>query len=330
MYDHPTVSVVIPSYNYGRFVRDAVESALAQSRKPLEIIVVDDGSTDDTRQVLQPYHDKGNIRYIYQKNSGLSAARNTGIQAAAGEWIAFLDADDVWFVDKLALQLQCAQMQRDACIIGAVESTHATAAVPNVKDANGESIPFTCLSTLDLLGAMPFGASSVMARRSALIEAGLFNEKRRSVEDREMWLKLTLLGSGARVNKPLWTYRIHPNQMNANPGRMSENYASVLDDFFVSNPKCAVHRSFAYGYYCYDSAIAHFDAGLNLKAFSFLVKSFLHHPLPLPQRHAERKFYRAAVLAKCVFGANIFNFLMKLSRIFRPGQARALRYSPGL
>ena len=97
------VSVVVPTYDYGCFVAEAVASALAQTYPHREVIVVDDGSTDDTREVLAPYSDR--IRYIFQSNQGLSAARNTGIRAAQGEFIALLDSDDVWHPRKLEVQM---------------------------------------------------------------------------------------------------------------------------------------------------------------------------------------------------------------------------------
>src|SRR5437016_10401011 len=101
----PLISAVIPSYNYGHFITDAIESALGQTYPHVEIIVVDDGSTDDTREQLAPYSER--VCYIHQENGGLSAARNTGIRAAKGEWIALLDADDVWHPRKLELQMNC-------------------------------------------------------------------------------------------------------------------------------------------------------------------------------------------------------------------------------
>src|SRR5438477_3922397 len=98
------VTAVIPTYNYGRFVTQAVESALGQTYRNLEIIVVDDGSTDDTREQLLPYRDR--LRYIYQENQSVAAARNTGIRAATSEFIAFLDADDLWHPRELELQMR--------------------------------------------------------------------------------------------------------------------------------------------------------------------------------------------------------------------------------
>ena len=99
----PLVTVVIPTYNYGHFVEQAVESALSQRYPNIEVIVVDDGSQDDTKARLEKY--RGRIQYIYQRNQGLSAARNTGILKARGEYIAFLDADDIWIPEKISEQI---------------------------------------------------------------------------------------------------------------------------------------------------------------------------------------------------------------------------------
>jgi len=98
------VSVVIPVYNAGPAIRRAIDSVLAQSFTDYEIIVVDDGSTDNTEELVKKYGSK--VKYIYQENSGRSSARNTGIQAAKGKWVAFLDADDQWLPDKLKIQME--------------------------------------------------------------------------------------------------------------------------------------------------------------------------------------------------------------------------------
>ena len=98
------VSVVIPSFNNGAYVGQAVESVLSQGYEDLEIIVVDDGSTDNTREVLTAYQDS--VSYIYQDNSGAPVARNTGISAAKGEYIAFLDSDDTWEPGSLSTRMK--------------------------------------------------------------------------------------------------------------------------------------------------------------------------------------------------------------------------------
>jgi len=102
MFQQPLISVIIPVLNGENFIAEAIQSVLSQGYEPLEIIVIDDGSTDNTAQVVKSIF--GSIRYHYQKNTGISAARNKGLELARGEWIAFIDADDVWLENKLKLQ----------------------------------------------------------------------------------------------------------------------------------------------------------------------------------------------------------------------------------
>lgn len=112
----PLVSVVIPAYNAARHIAATVESALAQSHRETEVIVVDDGSTDDTLARLQPYAKR--IQVIEQDNAGGGVARNTGVRVASGDWIAFLDHDDLWHPDKLAVQLRVAGRHPESGLIG--------------------------------------------------------------------------------------------------------------------------------------------------------------------------------------------------------------------
>lgn len=106
----PYVSVIVPVYNGVKFIAEAIESICVQNYHPLEIIIVDDGSTDDTSNIVKSYK---NIRYIYQPNQGVAAARNTGIKNSSGEFIAFLDADDLWGHNKLNVQVNSLLMHPD-------------------------------------------------------------------------------------------------------------------------------------------------------------------------------------------------------------------------
>ena len=127
----PKVSVVIPSYNLGRLLTQAIDSVLAQTVVPSEIIVVDDGSTDDTQVRLEPY--SGRIRCIRQGNRGVSAARNRGIREASGQLIAFLDADDVWHPRKLELQLAAFEDRPDLGLLGTGQFDWPTTAFPEME-----------------------------------------------------------------------------------------------------------------------------------------------------------------------------------------------------
>jgi glycosyltransferase involved in cell wall biosynthesis len=313
----PSVSVVIPCYNYGRFLKESLESVLAQIYPPLEIIVVDDGSTDNTAVVAKSFGDK--VRYIYQANRGLSGARNSGIRAAAGDWVAILDADDTWHKDKLLLQMQYAAANPDTVLIGAV-STHNLAQIRTYE-------LFSEVYTQDLLGALPFGASSAAAKRSALLTAGLFDETKRQVEDRDMWLKLSLIGKVARVNLPLWTYRFHDGQMINNSRRMADGYLKVLDDFFAAHPEFRSLAPTAYAYCHYDSAVSYFENGSRWHGLRHAVRSLCCSVKPLKQRFARGKPSRILTIIKCLSPGPVFKAGLAVGklarRIVRPQSLKA-------
>ena len=176
------VSVVIPSYNYGNLVESSIRSVLDQTRPPYEIIVVDDGSTDNTRQVLDKYSDR--IRYIYQENAGPSAARNSGIKASRGEYIAFLDSDDVWLPYKLEKQMEVFEEDAETGMVFTYVE-HA--------DIDGNSIWIDefendwrgCIT--DKLLLRPINPSSVVVKKSVFDEAGLFDVNLRCSEDLDLF-----------------------------------------------------------------------------------------------------------------------------------------------
>jgi len=184
----PSVSVVIPSYNCGHYLAAALDSVFAQTYQDFEIIVVDDGSTDDTSAVAARFSPR--IRYIRQENRGLPAARNRGIRAAESPYIAFLDADDAWFPEKLAEQIPAFSADPE---IGLVYSDL------RVVYDDGQVVP-SFLRTRPLAGSgyvfdriircgfiIP---SSVVVRRSCIDQVGLFDESMRSHEDVELWSRI--------------------------------------------------------------------------------------------------------------------------------------------
>ena len=189
--------MVIPAYNYARFLPKAIDSALRQQYLPREILVVDDGSTDETAQVVARYGPP--VRYIHQSNAGLPAARNTGIRAAGCPYVAFLDADDEWLPGMLQRAMNT--------FAGLPESFALVACGTTFVDADGAELGGKCHITLeprevtcgDILLKTQFAPSSVVARRSALLECGLFDPTLRSSEDRDMWVPIA-----AR-------YRVHMN-----------------------------------------------------------------------------------------------------------------------
>jgi len=117
MHSNARVSVIIPTYNCAQFITEAIESALMQTYTDIEIVVVDDGSTDNTKEILKPYIEKNFLTYIYQENQGPGAARNTGIKAATGEYIAFLDADDTLTEDSVEKRINLIEGSSDIGLV---------------------------------------------------------------------------------------------------------------------------------------------------------------------------------------------------------------------
>ena len=236
----PLVSVVIPTYNYGRFVCTAVDSALSQTFQPLEVIVVDDGSTDDTRERLSQYGD--HIRYIYQVNKHLSAARTTGIRAARGEFIALLDSDDLWAPEKLARQVALLLQYPE---LGAVGTEKFCIDINGNRlpdmDATDGGVEFVELSLRDFLEFSPLCPSATMMRRRCFDEVGCFDETLRSVEDMEMWLRVRARYPVFKLTAKLTGFRVHPTSMSTMAESMFRNHLKVLDKAFGTIPELQQH-----------------------------------------------------------------------------------------
>lgn len=184
----PLVSIVIPSWNTASYVREAVDSALAQTHENCEIIVVDDGSTDDTKAVLEPYSARKQITYIYQTNKGLSAARNTGIKASQGEFIALLDSDDIFLPEKIAEQVAYLS-EHPSCDVSYCNLYHFWDGEEKLLRLNYEY--YSGDDVLPHLLHMNFIAPlSVVLKRSVIERFGMFDENLKRSEDLEFWLRL--------------------------------------------------------------------------------------------------------------------------------------------
>jgi glycosyltransferase involved in cell wall biosynthesis len=228
----PQVSVIIPSYNQARFVGATVESVLAQTYPDVEVIVVDDGSTDDTQAVLAAYRER--IRYIYQENKGLAGARNTGFLASHGDYLLFLDSDDLIYPDKLARHVSFLEAEPD---FGLVYSAWQQIDEDGTR-VLGEVRPNKQGQLLKelLRRSFFFFASAAVMRRECLERVGLFDESLRWSEDADMWLRLARAGYAfGYLDQPLLQYRIHANSMTAtiSPEQV-QGWLTSLDKFFAA------------------------------------------------------------------------------------------------
>jgi glycosyltransferase involved in cell wall biosynthesis len=219
---NPLVSVIIPAHNAAPFVAATLDSALAQTLDDLEIIVVDDGSTDGTAEVLTGYRDR--IRVLHQEPSGPSSARNRGAEVARGEWLAFLDADDLWREEKLERQLEIAGEDIDLVhtgteIFGDSSSRDRYRSVVTDRGCLFES----------LLRRNFVTTSSVILRTDRFRQLGGFEEDLRYCEDWDLWLRFSA-GGGVMVGltEPLTLYRVHPWQTEKNYRQMKDGALRVL------------------------------------------------------------------------------------------------------
>jgi glycosyltransferase involved in cell wall biosynthesis len=213
------VTALIPTYNCDRYVCEAVESAVAQTYPAHEIIVVDDGSTDKTRNALRPY--AGVIKYIYQNNAGPPAARNTGIAHAAGDIIALLDSDDVWLPKKLELQMEYLQKHPDCSLVYSDNKTFDANGVieESVKASRNVNCPSGYIFP-QLFADPPFQTSAVLIRKECFDKVGLFDTTLRMGDDYEFFMRVARSYKMGYVDLPLVMYRQHAEQGTRSWGRL--------------------------------------------------------------------------------------------------------------
>lgn len=217
------ISAVIPAHNAAGFLPRCLESVFAQTFPPYEVIVVDDGSTDNTAKLATEL----GATVVSRPNGGLAAARNTGIAHASSEWIALLDADDLWAPSKL--ERQAASLRADTVLVYTGVQFFGNSGVLEERPAIDASTARKLLRYCN-----PIAPSSVLVKRQAVIQEGGFREDLRACEDWEMWVRLQPVGQFVAVQAPLTHYCVHPSSMSANPERMLHALDQILDSTLVA------------------------------------------------------------------------------------------------
>jgi glycosyltransferase involved in cell wall biosynthesis len=225
----PDVSVIIPAYNAARYLSQAIDSVLAQTYQDLEILVIDDGSTDDTPAVMAPYG--APVRYVRQANGGVSAARNHGIQLGRGRYVAFLDADDTWQAQKLAVQLLALGQQTRAAVCYSAFTVVDEHLQPlTIRRSHRRA---SALEDLLLRGNVVGSICTVIAERSLFAQVGGFDPQLSQCADWDMWVRLAAQTEFLYVDEPLVTYRQHPTNMSRNAPLLEKDSVRVLEKGFA-------------------------------------------------------------------------------------------------
>lgn len=231
------VSIIITCYNYGRYLPFCLESALSQTYENIEVVVVNDGSTDDTDDIMHKYVSNPRVRYIRQDNAGQAHAKNTGIRNARGAFVAFLDADDIWDARKLEKQIPLF-LDRTVGVVYSV-SSYIDEGGQEVKIHGQEKylVPRSGNVAKDLYldNFIPF--SSAVVRRECLDNAGLFDESLKMGIDWDLWLRISVHHAFAYVHEPLLRYRIgHTGQMSKNLEERQRCSDRIMRKFVGNNP----------------------------------------------------------------------------------------------
>jgi len=209
MNSKPKVSVIIPTYNSAQFITETLESVFAQTYKDYEVIVVDDGSTDNTKEVLKPYMSK--IRYIYKENGGPASARNVGIKNAQGEYIAFLDSDDLWLPEKLEKQVEYFKSDPDVALVFSDCISFGDEELIRKRKRKYKGDVF-----LHLLRENFIPTLTVIAKKKCFDEVGYFDTDKSliSSEDYDMWLRIARSFKVGYIEEPLAKRRINRKSLS--------------------------------------------------------------------------------------------------------------------
>jgi len=253
------VSVIIPAYNKADLTVKAVESVLAQTYGDIEIIVVDDGSTDDTKSALAPYF--GKIKYLCKKNGGASSARNLGIQNSSGEYIAFLDCDDIYFPEKIEKSVRCLDDNPNFGFVHTPvyfidEKGETLGRYPRLKRAPTGRVAKKLLLKNFVCNSTP------LVRKSCFEKAGIFDEEIFTPADWDMWIRLAEHSKAGCVNTPLTGYRKSESYIAKHLEQSKKEMLRVLEKAFKRNPDLPERfRKKLISNVCYWQALGYLRAG---------------------------------------------------------------------
>ncbi len=272
----PLVSVIIPTHNRADLVVQAVESVLNQTYENIETIVVDDGSTDNTSEVLKTY--EGRIKYIYQERGERSRARNKGFRCSSGHYIAFLDSDDMWLPMKIEKQVQLLDQEPDVGLVYTAVQFIDAQGNPLKGDICWDT-PQRHVFYEDLMthNVVTGTTSSVMIRRICLERVGLFDESMNTCEDLDLFRRIAKYYQFYKIDLPLVKFRIHGGNTQQNAGAMAKGWEMTIEKILNDTPpEFEYYKNEAIIKTLSQIASLYRQDGRLFSFFSFCVKSFLN------------------------------------------------------
>lgn len=300
------VSIIIPAYNYAKYIREAIDSALVQTYSPIEVVVVDDGSTDNTAEVVKSYSDP-RVRYIYQTNAGLSASRNTGIRHARYPFVSFLDADDKLMPEMCERIMETfAKLPSSFALIGCAMTRMDPNGTP-IPNRRFDTRPSRELFAKDFILKNRFPCN-VIARKEIFgdEQCGFFDTTLTSSEDRDMWIRISTKHRVYIYGDPLVLIRRHPTSMSKNSDRMKLNMRRVLMKAWRARALTALHPFWlkVLAFNNVEVAWMCYDQGRYAKAAYHMIASFLLWPVyPDPHDVGYPPLFRIRGLARFVLKA---------------------------
>jgi glycosyltransferase involved in cell wall biosynthesis len=243
-----TVDVIIPTFNAAKYLPAALESVFSQTFDDWQILLVDDGSTDNTREVVAPFLDRfgSKIQYIKQNNRGLPAARNTAIRASTAEYLALLDADDVWLPCRLADSVKAFTGRPQVGLAyGLVTGIDPEGRLLETFEGNRRKAANNIASQI-YMRKVELPCPTIMFRRRCIDEVGFFDDTMRATEDRDLWLRIALRYEVAFIPKVIAYYRLSPNSMSTDPKRMLKAQLQFINKNYGSRGCGLLSRQIAW------------------------------------------------------------------------------------
>lgn len=290
------VSFVVPAYNSSATIRDALESIASQSVQPREIVVVDDASTDDTCVVVEGMADEHTtVRLVrMEQNGGPATARNRGVQEASGEWVAFLDADDMCVPGRLEKQLAFLRENPDVAMVCG-QAERISGSIPGRgrgPAARGDG-RVRMLGLSDFIQNNQVATSTVLIRRDVFLQLGGFDPQFRGPEDLDLWLRLAAEHEIGMLDVPLALYRHVPGSLSMDPERFLPQVMGVLAKAFADGGALAAHpewRAAAESTQHWHAAWMAFSRGHRGQAVRFWAQAYVRNARS--SRPARRKWFR--------------------------------------